>query len=32
MKKDNQVKVRLDPTTDTSDKNNGVKNVYSNCC
>jgi hypothetical protein len=25
MKKDNQVTVRLDPTTDPSDKNNGVK-------
>ena len=25
MKKDNQVTIRLDPTTDPSDKNNGVK-------
>lgn len=25
MKKDNQITVRLDPTTDPSDKNNGVK-------
>src|SRR5918993_5714097 len=25
MKKENQVTVRLDPTTDPSDKNNGVK-------